>query len=298
MGGEVVDISPVSETHFNPLDFKYNKDIGILPQNEKSEFVLSLFEKIMEPQNVMPGDKSLVDACLKNIYQPLINSNYTIACPTLVDLWEELQKQRELRAQQLALALQLFATGSMKTFAQPTNIDMSNRLICFNINRLGKQLKPVAMLSMLEFINTTVMNNDRTDAEAGTWVYFDEIYLLLRDEQSAVFLNESWKRYRKYNAFATGITQNVTDCTANPTARAILSNSEFLVLMRQTRDIDSITEIYNLSASQTEYLKLAAAGHGLLKMGNNMIPFENTQPQTGKVYKLISTKPGERKKQE
>lgn len=252
MGGEVVDISPVSETHFNPLDFKYNKDTGILPQNEKSEFVLSLFEKIMEPQNVMPGDKSLVDACLKNIYQPLINSNYTIACPTLVDLWEELQKQ----------------------------------------------LKPVAMLSMLEFINTTVMNNDRTDAEAGTWVYFDEICLLLRDEQSAVFLNESWKRYRKYNAFATGITQNVTDCTANPTARAILSNSEFLVLMRQTRDIDSITEIYNLSASQAEYLKLATAGHGLLKMGNNMIPFENTQPQTGKVYKLISTKPGERKKQE
>ena len=231
MGGEVVDISPVSKTHFNPLDFKYNKDTGILPQNEKSEFVLSLFEKIMEPQNVMPGDKSLVDACLKNIYQPLINSNYTIACPTLVDLWEELQRQREPRAQQLALALQLFATGSMKTFAQPTNIDMSNRLICFNINRLGKQLKPVAMLSMLEFINTTVMNNDRTDAEAGTWVYFDEIYLLLRDEQSAVFLNESWKRYRKYNAFATGITQNVTDCTANPTARAILSNSEFLVLM-------------------------------------------------------------------
>ena len=293
MGGEVVDISPVSETHFNPLDFKYNKDTGILPQNEKSEFVLSLFEKIMEPQNVMPGDKSLVDACLKNIYQPLINSNYTIACPTLVDLWEELQRQREPRAQQLALALQLFATGSMKTFAQPTNIDMSNRLICFNINRLGKQLKPVAMLSMLEFINTTVMNNDRTDAEAGTWVYFDEIYLLLRDEQSAVFLNESWKRYRKYNAFATGITQNVTDCTANPTARAILSNSEFLVLMRQTRDIDSITEIYNLSASQAEYLKLATAGHELLKMGNNMIPFENTQPQTGKVYKLISTKPGE-----
>ena len=97
----------------------------------------------------------------------------------------------------------------------------------------------------------------------------------------------------RQNCTATGITQNVTDCTANPTARAILSNSEFWVLMRQTRDIDSITEIYNLSASQAEYLKLATAGHGLLKMGNNRIPFENTQPQTGKVYKLISTKPGE-----
>ncbi len=97
----------------------------------------------------------------------------------------------------------------------------------------------------------------------------------------------------RQNCTATGITQNVTDCMANPTARAILSNSEFLVLMRQTRDIDSITEIYNLSASQAEYLKLAIAEHGLLKMGNNRPPFENTQPQTGKVYKLISTKPGE-----
>lgn len=114
------------------LDFKHSK-----PDPE-------IYFYTMEKMGVKPEDcyKSLVDAWLKNIYQPLINSNYTIACPTLVDLWEELQRQREPRAQQLALALQLFATGSMKTFAQSTNIDMSNRLICFNINRLGKQLKP------------------------------------------------------------------------------------------------------------------------------------------------------------
>ena len=173
MGGEVVDISPVSETHFNPLDFHYNEKEGVLPQSEKAEFVLSLFEKIMKAENVMPGDKSIVDDCLKNIYQPLIESNYTVSCPTLVDLWEELKRQREPRAHKLALALQLFATGSMKAFAQPTNVDMSNRLICFNINRLGEQLKPVAMISMLEFINTAVMNTNRKDATAATWVYFD-----------------------------------------------------------------------------------------------------------------------------
>lgn len=129
MGGEVVDISPVSETHFNPLDFKYNKDTGILPQNEKSEFVLSLFEKIMEPQNVMPGDKSLVDACLKNIYQPLINSNYTIACPTLVDLWEELQKQREPRPAACPCAAAFFngqhenlCTAHQYRYVQPSDL--------------------------------------------------------------------------------------------------------------------------------------------------------------------------------
>lgn len=177
--------------------------------------------------------------------------------------------------------------------AQPTNVDMSNRLICFNINRLGEQLKPVAMISMLEFINTAVMNSNRKDANAATWVYFDEIYLLLRDEESAKFLYQSWKRFRKYNAYATGITQNAQDCLTNDTACAVLSNSEFVVMLRQTKDILPLRKLYGLSEPQQEYLKLATAGQGILKMGNNIIPFENKQPTTGKVYKLISTKPGE-----
>jgi len=212
MGGEVVNISPVSETHFNPLDFQLDKESEALPQVVKSDYVLSLFEKIMEKENVLPGDKSLIDHSLENIYKPLVESGYTIPCPTLEDLWKDLNTQHNQRSKQLALALEIFAKGSMKTFAQPTNVNMSNRLICFNINALGRQLKPVAMLSMLEFINTAVMSNERKDPTAATWVYFDEIYLLLRDTQSAAFLFESWKRFRKYNAYITGITQNVQDC--------------------------------------------------------------------------------------
>lgn len=292
MGGEVVDISPISETHFNPLDFYPDGKSKILPQNAKSEFVLSLFEKVMEG-NMIPGDKSLIDRSLKNIYKPLVDSHYTIPCPTLVDLWKDLLAQHHPRAEQLALAIEIFAKGSMKAFAQPTNVDMSNRLICFNINRLGEQLKPVAMISMLEFINTAVMNSNRKDANAATWVYFDEIYLLLRDEESAKFLYQSWKRFRKYNAYATGITQNAQDCLTNDTACAVLSNSEFVVMLRQTKDILPLRKLYGLSEPQQEYLKLATAGQGILKMGNNIIPFENKQPTTGKVYKLISTKPGE-----
>ena len=201
--------------------------------------------------------------------------------------------QHHPRAEQLALAIEIFAKGSMKAFAQPTNVDMSNRLICFNINRLGEQLKPVAMISMLEFINTAVMNSNRKDANAATWVYFDEIYLLLRDEESAKFLYQSWKRFRKYNAYATGITQNAQDCLTNDTACAVLSNSEFVVMLRQTKDILPLRKLYGLSEPQQDSLKLATAGQGILKMGNNIIPFENKQPTTGKVYKLISTKPGE-----
>ena len=209
------------------------------------------------------------------------------------DLWMALNNQRDKRSKEIALALRIFATGSMQAFAQPTNVDMSNRLICFNIQSLGEQLKPVAMLSMLEYINTAVMSNERNHPKAATWVYFDEIYLLLRDSLSANFLYTSWKRFRKYNAYATGITQNVQDCLTNDTAYAMLANSEFVVMLRQTKDIDSVVELYGLSEPQRKYLLLAQPGEGIIKMGNSLIPFNNPQPKDTKTYKLLTTKPGE-----
>ena len=145
---------------------------------------------------------------------------------------------------------------------------------------------------MLEFINTQVMQNDRSDPDAATWVYFDEIYLLLRNELSAHFLYVSWKRFRKYNAYATGITQSVQDCLSNDTAYAMLANSEFVVLLRQTKDIDSVAELYGLSEPQKNYLLLARPGQGILKLGNSLIPFENEYPKN-KTYQLLTTKPGE-----
>lgn len=192
-----------------------------------------------------------------------------------------------------AKALVGYGMDIMQAFAQPTNVDMSNRLICFNIQSLGEQLKPVAMLSMLEYINTAVMSNERNDPKAATWVYFDEIYLLLRDSLSANFLYTSWKRFRKYNAYATGITQNVQDCLTNDTAYAMLANSEFVVMLRQTKDIDSVVELYGLSEPQRKYLLLAQPGEGIIKMGNSLIPFNNPQPKDTKTYKLLTTKPGE-----
>lgn len=293
LGGIVVDISVDSTTYFNPLDFTYDPSTKIQPHTAKAEFVLSLCEQIMGKDNIQAGDKSLIDRSLKHIYKPLIQSGYKAACPTLTDLYNDLKAQPHERAHEIALALELFATGSMNMFAQPTNVDMSNRLICFNIQSLGDQLKPVAMLSMLEYINTCVMRNERNDPKAATWVYFDEIYLLLRDKLSSQFLYTSWKRFRKYNAFATGITQNVQDCLANDTAYAMLANSEFVCMLRQTKDIDSVVELYGLSDPQKNYLKLAKPGQGILKLGNNLIPFVNDHPTNTKIYRLITTKPGE-----
>ena len=149
------------------------------------------------------------------------------------------------------------------------------------------------MLSMLEYISTAVMSNERNDPKAATWVYFDEIYLLLRDSLSANFLYTSWKRFRKYNAYATGITQNVQNCLTNDTAYAMLANSEFVVMLRQTKDIDSVVELYGLSEPQRKYLLLAQPGEGIIKMGNSLIPFNNPQPKDTKTYKLLTTKPGE-----
>lgn len=290
---EVVNISVDSATHFNPLDFKYDKATKIPPHVAKAEFVLSLCEQIMGKEHILAGDKSLIDDALENIYKPLMESHYTAPCPTIKDLWMALNNQRDKRSKEIALALRIFATGSMQAFAQPTNVDMSNRLICFNIQSLGEQLKPVAMLSMLEYINTAVMSNERNDPKAATWVYFDEIYLLLRDSLSANFLYTSWKRFRKYNAYATGITQNVQDCLTNDTAYAMLANSEFVVMLRQTKDIDSVVELYGLSEPQRKYLLLAQPGEGIIKMGNSLIPFNNPQPKDTKTYKLLTTKPGE-----
>lgn len=167
LGGEVVNISVDSATHFNPLDFKYDKATKIPPHVAKAEFVLSLCEQIMGKEHILAGDKSLIDDALENIYKPLMESHYTAPCPTIKDLWMALNNQRDKRSKEIALALRIFATGSMQAFAQPTNVDMSNRLICFNIQSLGEQLKPVAMLSMLEYINTAVMSNERNDPKAA-----------------------------------------------------------------------------------------------------------------------------------
>ena len=166
-------------------------------------------------------------------------------------------------------------------------------LICFNIQSLGDQLRPIAMMSLLEFINMQVMTNRRKDATAATWIYFDEIHVLLKDPMSSNFLYSSWKRFRKYNAYATGISQDIQDYLDNPVAYALLSNSEFVIMLRQSKSLEALERLYGLSKPQLEFLRNASEGHGILKMGNSMIPFSNLEPKDTAVYKLITTKPGE-----
>lgn len=196
LGGEAIKVSVDSRTHFNPLDYHYDPKTDVPPDVVKIEFVLSMLDKLIgENGHLQPEDRSLIAASLKNIYKPLIASGYTAPCPTLGDLYRDLNKSNLRRAKQLALMLDVFANGSLQAFSHTTNVDMNNRLICFNIQSLGDQLRPIAMMSLLEFINMQVMTNRRKDATAATWIYFDEIHVLLKDPMSSNFLYSSWKRF-------------------------------------------------------------------------------------------------------
>ena len=299
LGGEAIKVSVDSRTHFNPLDYHYDPKTDVPPDVAKIEFVLSMLDKLIgENGHLQPEDRSLIAASLKNIYKPLIASGYTAPCPTLGDLYRDLNKSNLRRAKQLALMLDVFANGSLQAFSHTTNVDMNNRLICFNIQSLGDQLRPIAMMSLLEFINMQVMTNRRKDATAATWIYFDEIHVLLKDPMSSNFLYSSWKRFRKYNAYATGISQDIQDYLDNPVAYALLSNSEFVIMLRQSKSLEALERLYGLSKPQLEFLRNASEGHGIIKMGNSVLPFTNLEPKDSDVYQLITTKPGERKKQE
>ena len=189
LGGEAIKVSVDSRTYFNPLDYHYDPKTDVPPDVAKIEFVLSMLDKLIgENGHLQPEDRSLIAASLKNIYKPLIASGYTAPCPTLGDLYRDLNKSNLRRAKQLALMLDVFANGSLQAFSHTTNVDMNNRLICFNIQSLGDQLRPIAMMSLLEFINMQVMTNRRKDATAATWIYFDEIHVLLKDPMSSNFL--------------------------------------------------------------------------------------------------------------
>lgn len=241
LGGEAIKVSVDSRTHFNPLDYHYDPKTDVPPDVAKIEFVLSMLDKLIgENGHLQPEDRSLIAASLKNIYKPLIASGYTAPCPTLGDLYRDLNKSNLRRAKQLALMLDVFANGSLQAFSHTTNVDMNNRLICFNIQSLGDQLRPIAMMSLLEFINMQVMTNRRKDATAATWIYFDEIHVLLKDPMSSNFLYSSWKRFRKYNAYATGISQDIQDYLDNPVAYALLSNSEFVIMLRQSKSLEAL----------------------------------------------------------
>jgi len=292
MGGEIIHISATSPNHINAMDMNRDYGDGANPVILKSEFVLSLCEQLIGGQNLGAKQKSLIDRCTASVYRKYLQSNYQGITPTLQDFHAELLKQDEPEAQEIALAIELFTSGSLNTFAKPTNVDVNNRLICYDILDLGKQLLPIGMLVVLDSILNRITRN-RAKGK-NTFIIIDEIYLMFQHEYSANFLFTLWKRVRKYGAFCTGITQNVDDLLQSHTARTMLANSEFIVMLNQaSTDRMELARLLNISDLQLSYITNVDAGNGLIKVGSSLVPFADQFPRNTRLYRLMTTKPGE-----
>ena len=292
LNGEVIRISATSDTHLNALDMDsaYGNDRN--PLIEKSEFILSLFEQLVGAGNLSAKEKSILDRCTADVYRDYMRGGYKGQVPTLKDLYRQLMLQPEEEARGLALSSELFINGSLNTFAQETNVNTKSRIIDYDIRELGEQLMPLGMLVTLDSIFNRVIQNWKKGKT--TWIFADEFYLLFRYEYSADFFYRLYKRIRKYSGFVTGLTQNVEELLKSDTARLMLANSEFLILLNQaTTDRDELAALLNISDNQLSYITNVGAGHGLIRCSGNLVPFENSFPRNTKLYRLMTTKPGE-----
>ena len=289
MGGEIINISATSPTHINAMDMNREYGDGANPVILKSEFIMSLCEQLIGGNNLGAVQKSIIDRCTASVYRTYQQNDYKGEVPTLQDFRAELLKQSEPEAQEIALAIELFTNGSLNTFAKHTNVDTDNRLICYDILDLGKQLMPIGMLVVLDSILNRITQN-RAKGK-NTFIFIDEIYLLFQHEYSANFLFTLWKRVRKYGAYASGITQNVDDLLQSHTARTMLANSEFIIMLNQaSTDRIELAKLLNISDTQLSYITNVDAGHGLIKVGSSLVPFANKFPKNTKLYKLMTTK--------
>lgn len=302
LDGEVITISASSDqcSYINALDLSAEYGDGKNPLVLKSEFIMSLCEQLMGNQQIGAKEKSIIDRCTANIYREYIK-DFKGQPPTLKDLHRDLMMQKEPAAHDIALALELFTTGTLNVFSHQTNINSDNRLLCFDIQDLGENLKPIGLLVMLDAIFNRVIHNRQRGRY--THVYIDEIYLFFAsgsgsgqssiNQYSGEFLYKCWKRFRKYGAMLTGITQNVEECLRSDTAKLMFANSEFLLIFNQAAtDRMKLADLLGTSETQMDHVNNAPAGHGLIKVGGAIVPFINDFPKDTELYRLMSTRPG------
>ena len=290
--GEVIQISATSNNHINAMDINSEYGDGANPLILKSEFLLSFCEHLIDGKNLGSKEKSIIDRCTARVYRAYQQGNYQGITPTLQDFRDELLKQEEPEAKQIALSLELYVNGSLNTFSKNTNVNTNSRILCYDILDLGKQLLPIGMLVVLDSILNRITSN--RNKGRNTYIFIDEIYLLFQHEYSANFLFTLWKRVRKYGAFCTGITQNVDDLLQSHTARTMLANSEFIMMLNQSAtDGTELAKLLSISDTQMGYITNVGFGQGLLKVGSSLVPFVNKFPNDTKLYKLMTTKPNE-----
>lgn len=290
LNGQVIRISPTSSHYINPLDINFNYSEDDNPLALKSDFILSMFELIIGGKTGLePIEKTIIDRCVRLVYREYLADPDGHEMPILQDLYELILEQPEPEAKRIATALEMYVTGSLNVFNHRTNVDMNNRLICFDIKELGKQLKKLGMLIVQDCVwNRVTVNRSE---KKSTRYFIDEFHLLLKEEQTAAYSVEIWKRFRKWGGIPTGLTQNVKDLLASREIENIFENSDFIIMLNQAGgDRQILAKQLNISPHQLSYVTNSGAGEGLIFYGNVIIPFVDKFPKDTQLYKIMTTK--------
>ena len=291
--GQVIKIAPTSPHYINPMDLNLNYSDDENPLSLKSDFILSLCELIVGGKDgLQPVEKTIIDRCVRMVYRDYLNDPKPENMPVLEDLYQELRRQEEKEAQYVATALEIYVTGSLNVFNHRTNVDIQNRIVAFDIKELGKRLKKIGMLVVQDQVWNRVTVN--REAHKATRYYIDEFHLLLKEEQTAAYSVEIWKRFRKWGGVPTGITQNVKDLLASREVENIFENSDYIYMLNQASgDRQILAKQLNISPHQLSYVTHSGEGEGLLFYGNIILPFVDRFPKDTELYRVMTTKPNE-----
>ena len=289
-GGQVIKISPTSDQYINPMDINMNYSDDDNPIALKADFILSLCELIVgNKDGLKPVEKTVIDRCIRQIYQKYFENPGPENMPILGDLYQALLKQDEPEAKHVATALEIYVSGSLNVFNHRTNVELTNRLVCYDIKDLGKQLKKIGMLVVQDQVWGRVTEN-RSQGRS-TRYYMDEMHLLLREDQTAAYTVEIWKRFRKWGGIPTGITQNVKDLLASKEVENIFENSDFIYMLNQAvGDRQILAKQLNISPHQLSYVTHSGEGEGLLFYGNVILPFVDRFPANTELYRIMTTR--------
>ena len=296
--GQVIKISPTSTNYINPMDLNLDYSDDESPLSLKSDFILSLCELIVGGKDgLQPVQKTIIDRCVRLVYQNYLNDPKPENMPILEDLYDLLRTQEEKEAQYIATALEIYVTGSLNVFNHQSNVDINNRIVCYDIKELGKQLKKIGMLVVQDQVWNRVTINRA--AHKSTRYYIDEMHLLLKEEQTAAYTVEIWKRFRKWGGIPTGITQNVKDLLSSREVENIFENSDFVYMLNQASgDRQILAKQLGISPHQLSYVTHSSEGEGLLFYGSTILPFVDHFPKNTELYRIMTTKPQELKKED
>jgi len=298
LGGEVIEISPDSPHHINPLDINLNNDGDDNPLALKADFILSLMELVVGGKDgLQPIERTVIDRCTRLVYRDVMKNPDTTVMPTLNDLYRLLNEQPEAEARRLATALEIYCIGSLNVFNNLTNVNTDKRVVCIVLNKLGAGLRKLAMHVTNELTWAVVDENFKRGI--STWCYYDEFHILLRDTLTASYFVAIWKMLRKRGCVPSALTQNVKDLLASREIENIFENSEFMVMLSQAAgDRDILARQLGISTHQLSYVTHSGSGEGLLFYGDTTIPFVDRFPKDTEIYRLLTTRPEDLKNDE